>query len=168
MKHALAAVLLGCVLATTPGCDDAELRGPPTIRLGRDECAGCGMIVSEDRFSAALLIERNGRREHAVFDDLGCQLDFEFDRSPEFQVIDRFAHDHGTRLWLKLDSATFLYADPRKAATPMGSGILTFDVRAAAEKARDELGGEIMDFARLVPARRAWVQGHFGKPRGGP
>jgi copper chaperone NosL len=156
-------VLLAALLAILPSCERQALTGPPDLRLGRDECAACGMLINEDRCSSALLLRREGVAEHACFDDIGCMLDYEFD-TKGLEVLDRFLHDHPTRRWVNANAAIILYSDPDKVATPMGSGIIAFADRAAAEDAKTKFGGDLLDFAALVPARRAWMQQRYGKP----
>lgn len=156
------------VAAMLSACDRREVTGPPTVRLGLDQCAACGMIINEDRCSSALLIEREGRCEHAMFDDLGCMLDYEHENGGTMRVRDRYAHDHATKAWVAADSAVYLYSQPHTVATPMGSGIIAFADQASADKAKAEFGGDILDYARLVPARRASVDARSNKGRSTP
>lgn len=167
-RRAFAAAALLALAALLPACGRADLSGPPNLRLGRDECIACGMLINEDRCSSALLLERDGHREHALFDDLGCMLDYEHDHAADIRVITRFAHDHDSRAWAPADAASFLMADPDKLPTPMGSGIVAFATREAAERARERAGGSILSFDQLVPARRAWMESRYGKPEGKP
>jgi nitrous oxide reductase accessory protein NosL len=154
---------LGLVLA---GCGEGEVAGPPDLRLGFDECAECGMIISEDRFSAGAIVLREGRREHALFDDIGCLLDFQSHRAGDSPVVAAFVHDHDTRAWLDAPAAVFLYADRETLPTPMGSGIAAFASRESAERRRDEVrGGNILPFDAMPQARRAWMEARFGPRR---
>lgn len=148
------------------GCGREPLSGPPELRLGRDECAECGMIINEDRCSSALLIERDGFREHIAFDDIGCMLDYEFENRGVLVVVQGFVHDHSTQAWVSTDAASFLFAERERIPTPMGSGIIAFTDKAGAERAEQEFGGRILDYTQLAPARRAWMEALYGKPRG--
>jgi len=150
--------------ALLAGCSRSELSGPPELRLGRDECGECGMIVSEDRCSSALLVENEGVREHVVFDDIGCMLDYERDRAGRLTRVDGFVHDHGTREWVRAAEARFLMADREKLPTPMGSGIVAFAGAEAAAAKQREVGGEVMDYARLAEARREWARARSAAP----
>ena len=156
-------LLRHCLL--TDGCDRAELNGPPDLRVGRDECGECGMIINEDRCSCAFLIEREGVREHVMFDDIGCMLDFEHQSNEGVRIIDGFVRDHASRAWVPVDTAAFLMADREILKTPMGSGIVAFGTRADAQSLRETVGGEILDYQQLRPARRAWMEARFGKER---
>ena len=44
---ALAASL--AALATLASCQQTPLTGPPELKLGRQECGDCGMLINEDR-----------------------------------------------------------------------------------------------------------------------
>lgn len=160
----LLAVVLLAVLA---GCAREELSGPPTLRLARDECAECGMLINEDHAAAAVIIEHAGRREYLLFDDIGCLLDKE--RSPAIagQVRARFVHDHDTRAWIDADAPAvrFLKADPGALPTPMGTGIGAFSNPEAADAARQKLGGEVFNFNALAEHRAAWIRERFGTPK---
>lgn len=146
------------------GCGRADLAGPPDMKLGRHECVECGMIIQEDRFSSAMLVNRSGRREHLLFDDACCMLDLERSTAEPLGVIARYVRDHPTREWIDADSAVFLFADRERLLTPMGSGIASFRERTDAERAQAEFGGELMDYPALVVARREWMEQRYGKP----
>lgn len=163
---AMAGLSLG-VLAplVASGCAEPPLDGPPELRLGRAECAECNMLISEDRCSSALLIEDRGRREHLLYDDVGCMLDDERDGLGQRIVLKRYVHDHGTRAWLDASAAVFVLTDPKKVMTPMGSGILAFASNEDAQHVVDEHGGEILTYAALIEARRAWMEARYGTPR---
>ncbi len=155
---ALAALLLSA-------CEPAPLSGPPDMPLGRHECKACGMLVSEDRCSSALLVESNGRREYFFYDDLGCMLDQVRKGLENTTIVNHFAHDYNSRSWVSVADATFLFADPAKLQTPMGSGIVAFSTSADAEQAKATFGGRTMSYADLAEARRVWMEERYGRPK---
>lgn len=161
----IVAVLL---CAATAGCDTAPLSGPPTLRAGRDECRECGMIISEDRHACAMLVESSGYREHILFDDIGCMLDLERAGTDKRTIIERHVHDFVSKSWVSAEKASFLFADPGAAPTPMGSGIIAYASRVEAEAAAKKLGGVVLDYAGLQDARREWMEKRYGKPAGRP
>jgi copper chaperone NosL len=167
MKRLLRIGLLLSASALLWGCGRDRLSGPPSVALGRDQCAACGMLINEDRCSSAVLIERGGRDEYAHFDDIGCMLDYEHEQGSGLMVRERYLHDYSDRAWITHAQAVFIFTDPDKLPTPMGSGIVAFRDQDRARKALEVHGGELMDYARLVPARRAWMETRYGKPRGG-
>lgn len=150
-------------LATLSGCDRDPLTGPPELRLGRDECAECGMIINEDRCSSALLIDSDGERRHALFDDIGCMVDFEGEKKSEVTVHDRFVHDYNTRAWIDATTASILFTDPEKIITPMGSGIVALRDQTSADALRSAVGGEIMNYTAGAAARSQWKKSRFGR-----
>lgn len=166
IPSAIAAAILGAVMLA--GCGREPLSGPPELRLGRDECAECGMIINEDRCSSALLIEREGMREHIAFDDIGCMLDYEFENKGDLMIVQGFVHDHSTQAWVETNAASYLFADRERIPTPMGSGIVAFANQEGAEAAQAEFGGKLLGYAQLASARRAWVEALYGKPRSAP
>lgn len=154
-----ASLLLSLTSVLLIACESKPLVGPPQLRLGRDQCHECGMIISEDRCAAALLIERDGRREHFMFDDLGCMLDVERQGLDAARVIERFARDHDMRAWIDAANATFLSAPVDKVVTPMASGMVAYSARSAAEASQALHGGSIHDYSGLADARRVWIDG---------
>jgi nitrous oxide reductase accessory protein NosL len=130
-------------------CDWDDLNGPPTLRLGRDECAECGM---------AILVEQDGRRDYLLFDDIGCLVDLERAREGELRVVGRFVHDHNGGGWTAGDTAVYLVTDGSTLRTPMASGLAAFADKAGAERGQTRYGGEVRGFSGLVEARRAWAE----------
>jgi copper chaperone NosL len=155
-------VLMGAALAVCgaciPACRRTELSGPPTLRPGRDECAHCGMLVNEDRCSSGLLVSNDGGgREHVVFDDIGCMLDYESGHAG-LEVVGAFVHDHDSRSWTGAPAAWFVMAAPDRLATPMGSGIVAFSTKDAAERRAAECAGMVIAYERLEAARREMTE----------
>lgn len=153
MKSVMLLLSLFGMLAPA-ACDRNETDAPPTIRFGRDECGECGMAIHEERSSAALLVERDGRREYVLFDDIGCFLDTLRNSAPELKVIHAFVHDHSNSMWISATTANFLLSGAAGLQTPMGSGIAAFTHRTDAENIRKQVGGEIVDYRSVATWRR--------------
>jgi copper chaperone NosL len=115
--------------------------GPPEIRYGLEECSYCRMIVSEERFAAALTAG-TGR---AVFDDVGCLVSYLGERQVADPAI--WVHDHAARGWLRASGAWFV-RDPA-GGTPMGSGLVAFAERSAAEAFAGGRGVEVLSWDQL-------------------
>lgn len=154
-----------CAVALSIGCDRAQLSGPPELRLGRVECAACGMLINEDRCSSAFLITERGRRDHLCFDDIGCMLDYEQEPDDGVLIISGFVHDYDTRAWFPSNDSVYLFTDADALPTPMASGIVAFGDRSQAEEALQEFGGQIMEYPELREARRAWMEARYGKKK---
>lgn len=153
--------------ALLAGCGERPLEGPPEIRLGRDACDHCGMMIAEDRCSAASIVVRDGERTALRFDDIGCLLDWERGDAGENEpreVVARFVHDHETRAWIEAPNATFLMSEAFH--TPMGSWIVAFTDGPAAAAARQRDGGTVFSWPELADARVRWLarQGRMVEP----
>ncbi len=147
----LPAVIL---FAAGAGCARTPDDGPPTIRLGRDECLECGMTIVEERSAAAMLVEVNRRRDGLLFDDIGCMLDA-WDSRPELHVVRAFVHAYDGSGWVEAQRAHFVRADADRLRTPMGSGIGAFTTAEAARAAHGRTAGTLLDLAALRESRRA-------------
>lgn len=160
MKFSLYTLSL-LVLSTLVACDRGQSDGPPTINLGRDECAECGMSIHEERSASALIVDVEGRRESRLFDDIGCMLDAQRAHANDLRVLKTFVHDHATNAWISSDSATFLATDGAKLRTPMASGIAAFGDRASAEAGRTQYGGELLDYSALATWRSELMKARY-------
>lgn len=155
------------VLSMLPACQRTVLTGPPELRLGRSECGECGMLISEDRCSSALLIDSKGHREHVLYDDIGCMLDSERRGLDGAVVAERYVHDFDSRAWVQAGQAHFVAADRDSLQTPMGSGLVAFaNAQDALATARAHKG-QVLDYAALAAFRKSWMEERFGKPGGG-
>ncbi|MCW5765484.1 MAG: nitrous oxide reductase accessory protein NosL [Phycisphaeraceae bacterium] len=147
-------------------CCTGDPTGAPELRPGHDQCAECGMIINEGRFASALRVVKDGRAEDLLFDDIGCMLNFE--REPDSPAATaRFVHDHATGRWTDGNTAVYLMADRDRLSTPMGSGIVAFADRAAAERAARQHDGRLHDYPGIAAARKAWMEERYGKPPAG-
>lgn len=152
------------LLGALAGCGEAEVTGPPSLRMGRDECGECGMLINEDRSACGVLIDNRGRREYMLFDDIGCMLDIERERGADLVVLERYVRDHGDKSWIAADAAFFLFTDPARLPTPMGSGIAAYASRIDAEQAQRTHEGRLLTFTELAVARKTWMKDRYGTP----
>ena len=111
LKFSAAGVALPWLPAGCGGADD----GPGPIKLGRDACDFCGMIVSELRYAAEIRGSVNNKLYK--FDDVGCAV--------HFTMREAWAAEPAAKFWA-MDGQTWL--DARQAVyrpglpTPMGYG----------------------------------------------
>ncbi|MFN8590096.1 MAG: nitrous oxide reductase accessory protein NosL [Thermomicrobiales bacterium] len=121
--------------------------GPPEISYGRDTCDRCGMIISEERFAAALT---SGSGEPMLFDDPGELLLTVAEQGRQ----DRHAwvHDRANGKWIDATTAAYVRGDD--GATPMGTGVVAFAKREDAAAFRATSGGDVLtwDEATQPPA----------------
>ena len=104
----------------------------PAIHYGRDACARCGMILSEERFASGYVGDDG---ETVAFDDLG-ELLAAVSGNPAL-AAKSYVHDSRDGRWLRASQAVF--AKLPGLTTPMGSGYAAFSSEAEAE-----------DYARLL------------------
>lgn len=101
--------------------------GPEEIQYGREACARCHMHFATPGFAG----ERRGRDGRLVkFDDLACLL--QAIASAHEETTEAWVEDHDGGGWVPLASAIFVRGG--MIHTPMGSGLVAFKDRAAAER----------------------------------
>lgn len=127
--------LAGC------GADDAD--GPPSVRYGDSICAECGMIISDERFATATIIDGDRGNEPLLFDDFNCQMIFE-SKHADLTIVDRWSHDHASSTWLHTADAWFVRSDQLR--TPMASHIAAFESKEVAHAFAEPLEGETVSF----------------------
>ncbi|HYH39866.1 MAG TPA: hypothetical protein VD860_16715 [Azospirillum sp.] len=132
----------GVALAWLPaGCGSDE--GPGAIKLGRDACDFCGMIISELRYAAEI---RGGPSNKLFkFDDVGCAVHFTTRNAWAAEPAAKFwamSHQDGTT-WLDARQAVYRQGLPTPmgygfAAVPNGADTVPFDAMKAATLKRTE------------------------------
>jgi copper chaperone NosL len=131
------------VVVLLAGCGKPDLSQPPTIRLGEEACAYCRMIISDQRFAAAIVDEAG---EASKFDDIGCLVEYADEHVPLGAVS--WVGGFDGRKWLDAREATFVYSS--RIVSPMNHGLAAFaDARAAAMLATDP-GSQILRFTELA------------------
>ena len=143
MNTRVRSLALSAALALVAGCDHQPSDGPPALRLGDSLCAQCNMIISDERFATATIIEGPRGPEPRLFDDFNCQVNHEVEH-PGQRVLQRWSHDHAHAQWLRTADAHFIIA--KNLRTPMASHAAAFATREKAERAAADLDGEAMDF----------------------
>lgn len=134
---------LPAAVLTLCGCDNSASDGPPSVRLDDSVCAQCNMIVSDERWATATMVEGPRGPEARLFDDFNCQVNFEVE-NPDATILARWSHSHATREWVSTESAYFLMSPNLR--TPMGSRIAAFASSDEANQAKAELAGDVMAF----------------------
>ncbi len=143
----LCAGLAILIFAFVPACKRKASLDPPTIRYGEDACIDCGMIISDERFSAASLADDPDEGIlPLLFDDIGDMLKYERD-NPGITIVRRFVHDHPSKTWIPAETAHYIYAQTLE--TPMATGLAAFSDPAAADALLTQHPGTRLDFAAL-------------------
>lgn len=135
--------LLVTSIAALAACDPQGADGPPEVRLGDSVCDQCNMIISDERWATATIVDGLRGPEPRLFDDFNCQVNYESEH-PDAAIFARWAHDFDTRAWVRAEEARFLMSPALRS--PMGSKIAVFATQRAAEDAEDQLSGDLMTF----------------------
>lgn len=138
----LAILLIGGLLAVACG-GSAAADKPPSITYGRDTCDYCRMLISESRFASGLVDAKGNQR---VFDDIGDMLAVLQQEGVGDQRV--WVHDYHTAEWI--DGTAAAYAVTHDLVTPMGSGLVAFQSREAAEEFMEEHDGTIMAWEEVL------------------
>ena len=130
------------------GCSRTASDAPPVVHYGRDECAHCGMIVSDERYAAALRVEQDGGAPDLVFDDIGDMLDYRRNKGASIHVIRLYVHDFTTKQWMDASKAVFVKSED--VHSPMGSGIIAAGDGTGGEALRAKFGGKVLSFSEIT------------------
>jgi copper chaperone NosL len=107
------------------------------------------MIISDDRFAAALVVEKAANDyEQLLFDDAGEMFAYAGEDNGQSKIVSWFVHDYNSREWLDAQAAWFVEAD--SLHTPMGFGIAACAQELEAQALAQEWGGEVFTFAQAV------------------
>ncbi|MCC7363357.1 MAG: nitrous oxide reductase accessory protein NosL [Dehalococcoidia bacterium] len=138
---AAVAVMAAGGYALLPGSSTAT--GDPTIKYGKEECAHCGMVISEDRFAAAS--RSSGKDTH--YDDIGCMVLYLRENAPAAGAT-FFVRAFEEDAWL--DAATATYAAMPGIKSPMSYDIAAFaTAESAAAASNTRSGARVMSWDQL-------------------
>jgi copper chaperone NosL len=141
-------VMILVVLAFGACASRVDPDRPPEIVYGEDVCARCGMIISDERFAASLVVEKSPNvYEHLLFDDIGNMLMYAREAGEDAHFVSYFVHDYHSKEWLNAQDAHFVLSD--EIQTPMAFGIAAFEEYSVAEAEAQKWHGSIADFATV-------------------
>jgi copper chaperone NosL len=129
------AILLG-------GCEKPDPSQPPNVRFGQEACANCRMIITDERFAAAI-VDAGG--EVLKFDDIGCLVQSEAEH-PRPAVV-YWVRGFEGRSWLRAREATFVYS--ARITSPMNHGLAAVSDGQAAGQLANEPANRTMPFSEL-------------------
>ena len=135
--------LITASLAFVYGCGETDPDAPPNILLGDSVCIECGMIVSDERFGTATIVEGDRGSQPLIFDDFNCQKIFEH-KHPEVMIITRWSRDYETLSWFHTDEGWFVQS--MQIRSPMASKVAGFETLERAEVFADSIEGEVITF----------------------
>ena len=120
------------------GCQPICANRPPAVRFGEEACAECRMIISDERFAAAVVTATG---EAFKFDDIGCLVEHEANQTASDSAY--WVRDFRSREWLNAREATFVHSS--SIASPMGFGLAAL----AAGEVSDGPAGRRLRFHEL-------------------
>jgi copper chaperone NosL len=124
------------------GCGTADQSRPPNVRFGEEACAFCRMIISDERFAAAVVIKTG---EALKFDDIGCLILHEASQvrpGAAYWVRSFAGHD-----WLNAREATFVHST--RVRSPMDHGLAALPTAQAADELSKDTSGRTLRFSEL-------------------
>lgn len=147
-QYTLSAIGLAALLAVS-GCGRSKDLTPPRIEYGATECAHCRMIVSEQRFAAALVLPTDHEVVKLAFDDVGCLLDYLAANQPSGTYAP-YVQDVENLGWLDAREAVFVHSTELR--TPMASNLAALSSEAAATRFQQQYPGRQTRFTKLCGA----------------
>ncbi len=149
MQHKLVLLTLFVFLLSACGGARIDPTVPPDIVFGEDVCARCGMIISDDRFAASLVVEKGTNDyEQLIFDDAGEMFAYAREDNGQSKIVSWFVHDYHSLEWMDGGSAWYVWADSLQ--TPMAFGVAAFAQELEATALAQEWGGEVFTFAQAT------------------
>ena len=141
-------ILLIASTLIVSACNRQQPLAPPDVQYGQSECADCGMIVSDQRYAAGLILETaRGERVPRVFDDIGCMVKYE-QHQEEGKVLAHYVKDYNTNQWLTVEQAVLVHR--QQIQSPMGYGLMAVADREQASRVANGDAQAICDFATLL------------------
>ena len=116
----------GGLYTLLPG--EKQLSGDPQIRYGKEACTQCGMVISDDRFAAAIR-ESSSREYH--FDDTGCMVVYAR-QSPPPAGAAYYVRDFAVGGWLDAPSGSYVHSPGIKS--PMAYDVAAFSSPSVASE----------------------------------
>lgn len=129
-------ILALAVLSFACSASAVDLDATPELRVGEDICNECGMIISEEIYSAAY---RLADGEQKIFDDIG-DMAVHYRLNAD-EVAAFWVHDFNSVEWIRAEDAFFVAS--HDLVTPMGHGIAAFTDRTSAQALAADIGGAI-------------------------
>lgn len=129
--------------ACIAGCGGADPDRPPEVIIGDSVCAECNMIISDERWATATVVDGPRGPTPLLFDDFNCQVNHEA-RHTDLSILTRWSHSHASSAWIRTGDAVFLVSPGLRS--PMGSGVAAYAGRDEADAFLDELGGDLVGF----------------------
>lgn len=118
---------------------------PQKINYGEDHCYNCDMTVV-DKTHAGEYVTKKGKSY--VFDAIECLvMKMEKEQNEDLMAYTLVADFSNPGTLIEAKTATYLISE--KIKSPMGANLSAFSTKEAAEKAREENGGELYTWEEI-------------------
>lgn len=143
-RFAVVVLILSIVGISLASCGSgADPNAPPTISYGKDVCARCGMIISEEKFASGL-VAKDGKSR--VFDDPGEMIATVQEEG--LGTSRAWVHDYNSMEWIDATEASYVMAE--SVITPMGTGVVAFVTPSAASDFAGAHAGMVMSWEDML------------------
>lgn len=136
-----AGLLIGLVLVACGNTASAD--DPPEITYGKDVCSRCGMIISEEKFASGLVAQDGTSRP---FDDAGEMI--ATIQQEGLGTNRAWVHDYDTVEWI--DATEAFYVVAKDVVSPMGTGVVAFSTKEAADGFAASHSGIVMSWEDML------------------
>jgi copper chaperone NosL len=137
-------LLLGAAGVALVGCGgSASADDPPKISYGKDICDRCRMIIAEERYAAGLVAD-NG--DKTVYDDIGEMIATVQGEGLNARRV--WVHDYPSQEWI--DGTKAFFVASKDVMTPMGTGVIAFKERGAADEFAASHGTNAMTWEEVL------------------
>lgn len=123
---------------------EETLTGDPRIAYGKEPCAHCNMIISDDRFAAAIRASTTAERH---FDDVGCMV-VQSRKDPPAPGAAYYVRDFAGDVWLDAPSASYVMSPGIKS--PMSYDVAAFGSPVAASGFAQARAGQASTWQGLM------------------
>lgn len=141
-------LLVALLLTVSPGCGRHEDLSPPKVLYGQAECDLCRMIISDEPFAAAAVIETADGVRKVAFDDIGCLLEFLRQGAGEGVTVTGHVHDYESRTWIPAADAIFIHSE--QLQTPMASNLAACASATDADALLGRFSGKVARLPELL------------------
>ncbi len=120
--------------------------GPELIKIGKDQCFGCKMTISDQRFGAEILTTKS---KVYKFDDVHCLLEFKKSGTLEPKEIKAvyFSNFNAPHQLMIAEKSLLLKSDQLRS--PMNGNIAAFEHAAALKSAQQSFAGIVFSWNEL-------------------
>jgi len=151
-----AALLIGAMGLMVLSCGRRDVSQPPEVHFGEDVCTACGMIISDERYAAALwVVDEYGEYTPMRFDDIGEMAQWERGH-PAAEIAARFVGLVDADNWSSAGEA--IYVQSSELHTPMAYGIVAFASSDLAQARANSVKGAVLTYEEVLQAAAPQAQ----------